>query len=414
MIKYFSVKNFSSIKEESILAFDSNLENNSSYPAHPVIGFMGANASGKTTILNAITFTLWFMQTSFFAIKEDEDIPIEPFCTTKDEPTSFDIIFVTNSGAEYEYELSVTTQKVIAEKLYKFDTQINEFVLVYQREDKAITINFPMQQIQSNDLRNNASIISYAAQFESQSIAKEAKNYKFFSNVRYSGYQDIKYTPRILAKFLEDEETYLRAKELLKIADIGIEDFETKEKEAEEVSEILEKILQDKELAKNFSPNELKKIAKAQKENNLSIIEKAVFKHKIDSQLVDFGDEKESLGTLRFMVVMYLILRSLKEGSLLIFDEIEMQLQQDIVAHLISLYQNPFENPNKAQLLFTSHNSSLLTVLLPEQFWMSEKNDEGHTSLFSAADFEDIEDIHKKDMEKLYRFGRLGAKPRLL
>ena len=100
--------------------------------------------------------------------------------------------------------------------------------------------------------------------------------------------------------------------------------------------------------------------------------------------------------------------------TIIIFDEIEMQLQQDIVAHLISLYQNPFENPNKAQLLFTSHNSSLLTVLLPEQFWMSEKNDEGHTSLFSAADFEDIEDIHKKDMEKLYRFGRLGAKPRLL
>ena len=55
MIKYFTIKNFRSIKNENILEFDAHLEN-STYPAHPVIGFAGANASGKTNVLRSLTF----------------------------------------------------------------------------------------------------------------------------------------------------------------------------------------------------------------------------------------------------------------------------------------------------------------------------------------------------------------------
>ncbi|MBI1928026.1 AAA family ATPase, partial [Candidatus Poribacteria bacterium] len=83
MIKYFAVENFRSIKTENVLEFDSNLEKNSRFVANPVIGFAGANASGKTTILQALSFTLWFMQNSFLQLEENEKIPVEPFCTLK-------------------------------------------------------------------------------------------------------------------------------------------------------------------------------------------------------------------------------------------------------------------------------------------------------------------------------------------
>ena len=89
MIKYFTIENFLSIKNENILEFDLNIDRDSKYIANPVIGFAGANASGKTTVLRAITFVLWFMQNSFLQIEEDEEIPIEPFCTLEETPTKF-------------------------------------------------------------------------------------------------------------------------------------------------------------------------------------------------------------------------------------------------------------------------------------------------------------------------------------
>ena len=61
MIKYFAVENYKSIKNKAILEFDSNLAEDYPYPASAVIGFAGANASGKTTILQAISFIFWFI-----------------------------------------------------------------------------------------------------------------------------------------------------------------------------------------------------------------------------------------------------------------------------------------------------------------------------------------------------------------
>ncbi|MEN8216607.1 MAG: ATP-binding protein [Pseudomonadota bacterium] len=81
MIKYFTVKNFRSIKNENILEFDAHLEN-AAYLAHPIIGFAGANASGKTTVLQSLTFVLWFMQHSFLRLDKNDEIPCEPFYST--------------------------------------------------------------------------------------------------------------------------------------------------------------------------------------------------------------------------------------------------------------------------------------------------------------------------------------------
>jgi hypothetical protein len=53
-----------------------------------------------------------------------------------------------------------------------------------------------------------------------------------------------------------------------------------------------------------------------------------------------------------------------------------------------------------------------MKILTPEQLWFTEKNDSGHTEIFSASHFEDIKNLHERNLEKLYRIGRFGAKPR--
>ena len=96
----------------------------------------------------------------------------------------------------------------------------------------------------------------------------------------------------------------------------------------------------------------------------------------------------------------------------MIIDEIELKLHQDLIGYLIGLFMNPIENPHGAQLIFSFHNTALMGLLIPEQLWFTQKHDAGYTEVFCATDFKDIKNLHHKNLEKLYRIGRFGAKPR--
>ena len=85
-----------------------------------------------------------------------------------------------------------------------------------------------------------------------------------------------------------------------------------------------------------------------------------------------------------------------------------------MIAYLIGLFENPNQNIEGGQLLFSFHNTALMEILQPNQLWFTEKNDQGQTEIFSAADFTDIKDIQQRNLEELYRIGRFGAKPRAL
>ena len=88
------------------------------------------------------------------------------------------------------------------------------------------------------------------------------------------------------------------------------------------------------------------------------------------------------------------------------------KLHQNLIAYLVGLFENKDENKHNAQLIFSFHNTYLMEILKPAQLWFCEKSDEGHTDIFSAIDFKDIKELHKRSLEKLYRIGRFGAKPK--
>ena len=204
----------------------------------------------------------------------------------------------------------------------------------------------------------------------------------------------------------EDKLIKSKALEIIKLADFGITDFFIENKEKHEVTQILGK------LKNNNVPKKLVKELEKAFDNNTLSIQSAFFKHQIGTIQPDFAPEKESSGTLQFFALISMILPKLKTGGLVVIDEIEIKLHQNLVAYLIGLFQNPEVNKGSAQLIFTFHNSLFMDILQPEQLWFAEKNNKGETELFCAANFEDIEDIHKKSLEKLYRIGRFGAKPK--
>ena len=433
MIKYFAVENFRSIKEESIVEFDSGLSKDSPFVANPTIGIAGANASGKSSLLQALTFTLWFMQDSLLSQDEDELIPTEAFITCQELPSKFHLIFSYKTlvddrlkDVDIEYILWTTKEKVIKEELLSYP--YNRKRLIYRRNDNKITEGSTVTKLDSeiwSNLRDNCSIVSFAAQFNSQNTARQCKNYQFLSNLTYVGMVEYEFHPDMLESLVDkygfNKEQIVN---LLKIADLGIYDFEVIkmiEEAQKKIFDLFEQIETRVNRSIRQSIEELQNIkielqnnseTKIDKKNRQSVYKSFVFKHKIDNSFKNFGHNSESSGTLQFVALIYRIMVALKQGSIFVFDEIEIKLHQNLVAYMIGLFQNKYENPHGAQLIFSFHNTYFMEILEPSQLWFTEKNDRGYTEIFSAADFKDIKKLQQRSLEELYRLGRFGAKPR--
>jgi hypothetical protein len=411
MIKYFAVENFKSIKNKAILEFDSNLAEDYPYPASAVIGFAGANASGKTTILQAIRFAFWFMQQSFSYIEESEAIPCHPFATTSKLPSKFHLIFTQknseNKYIDYEYLLAVNQEQVLEEEVYYYPNNFQEQELVYKRKKQQVEFGKNIHVLNKDvttALRPKNSIISFLAQFPSQNIAQALQEYPNSTNVNRMGLVQFDFKPSIIKNFIDDSTLEEQLINILRIADVGIESVNLKPIPENE-KRLLENII-------NMSDSESRLFAQQRTREMLSEVK---FKHKVDDTLVEFSDIYESAGTLKLIVLLEKIqLLAFNLGYLLIFDEIELQLHQNLIAYLIGLFENPNQNIEGGQLLFSFHNTALMEILQPNQLWFTEKNDQGQTEIFSAADFTDIKDIQQRNLEELYRIGRFGAKPRAL
>lgn len=122
--------------------------------------------------------------------------------------------------------------------------------------------------------------------------------------------------------------------------------------------------------------------------------------------------KNESMGTQHLFGLGAVILNTLETGTLLVYDELNMALHPEITRLLVSLFQYPETNPNHAQLLFTTHDASVIgeSLMRCDQVWLAEKDSDGCSHLFSIQDFEDVPIV--PPMEKWYRAGRFGALPK--
>ena len=443
MIKYFAIENYRSFKDEQIFELDLNLDKNAPYVAQPTLGIAGANASGKSNLLQALSFVLWFMQDSFLDLDENEDIPCPAFMTRRGKPSRFHLIFTQTMPTknepkliDFEYELKLTEKKVIAEKLFYYPSGRRK-IKVYSRNGNKIQYGKNISPIKERDLRVNCSIVSFAVQFASQEIASICRYYKFSTNLidkedfetktflhkeletKTFLHKELKAessSAQALIKRFKEKDQLNKVSEMIRMADVGIEKIDYSEMDREKLPENLEKIafFYDREEIKREGIDEQLKFFQKSCDNLLRIIrDQAIFKHKIDNHLKDFTPDLESAGTLQFLIVLSKVIDALDNGYLVILDEIELKLHQNLVAYIIGLFQNPSENKQGGQLIFSFHNTFFMEFLTPEQLWFTEKNEQGYTELFSAAAFEgDIKELYQKDLEMLYRVGRFGAKPR--
>lgn len=425
MLIQFSVKNFRTFKDKAKLSFiasnydkDTREDENIFHDINHNLRLLkssviyGANASGKSKFIEALVFMKKFVITSSKDSQKGDKISVEPFklnSVSEKEPSEFEIIF-THKNIIYRYGFEVTNKIVISEWLYS-KPKTKEIELFYRDYQKFEIHKRNFQKgntlVKEGLIRDNALLLSVAAQFNEKTSVKIIewfKNIGTISGIKEDGYEgytinkakDVNFKNKIL--------------ELLKAADLGIQDIQVE--------------MLDLEKLPNDMPKELKEfiIKKSEEEEGAEFLSDVLTSHKkYDNNNNLVGkvnlslDDDESFGTRKFFALTGPVLDSLENGHTLVIDELDSKLHPNLVCKIVSLFNSKEKNPKNAQLLFNTHDTNLLSsgLFRRDQVWFTEKNKFGEGKLYSLADFKS-DDVRKNDpFEDNYIRGKYGAVPYL-
>ncbi|MCC5608290.1 ATP-binding protein [Nostoc sp. CHAB 5834] len=129
-----------------------------------------------------------------------------------------------------------------------------------------------------------------------------------------------------------------------------------------------------------------------------------------DGNEIQWLFDEESLGTQRLFNLAFQIVVVMKIGGLIIVDELGTNIHPNIVKSIIKIFQNPKTNPRNAQLILTSHDNTLQrnNLLRRDQIWFTQKRPDQSTELYPLTDFHVRNDLA---IDKAYLDGRFGAVP---
>ncbi|OKP69292.1 hypothetical protein A3842_26200 [Paenibacillus sp. P3E] len=354
----------------------------------------GANASGKTNTLMALSY-MKFMVTRSHTFQKDEGIDTDPFLLdpiTTNKPSIFDIQFYTN-GVRYAYGFKLDRHKVIEEYLYYWpnDRQRVIFERVNVNEYKFVTNKAKQNTIKELTADN----ILYFSNAFKLNLELVADAYKWFNNtLKYNNNE----RGEDVLKLLNDDRDLLKLTiQALEIADFGIKEIKIKEEEI------------DNDIIKLF-PDEVKEKIKGQKIYEVRAVHNVLLDDDSPfSAEIDWVDE--SKGTRKFLGIMVPILVALQEGNVICIDELDVSMHPKLTEYLLSLFHDSHTNKKNAQLIFTTHDTNLLNqgLFRRDQIWLTEKDSTtGCSDLYSLVELKIRND---ENIEKGYLSGRYGALP---
>lgn len=417
MLIEFKVKNFRSIRDQqtlSLVATKANKELPENIIDKPLKGLAGlqflkgaalygANASGKSNILYALMFLADLVENSATKLKPGDPtgtkpFKLEPHCLT--QPSEFEITFESD-GVRYLYGVALTTQRIVDEYLFAYPEgrpqcwcgrTFNEDSDSYEWEKPSGA--FKQDAKLQEYTKENVLFLSQGADLNHQQLTKVYMWFKTKLRFVHLSADDRGIHPRATLDLLNKEHDRVIA--LLKRADFGITDVEAAEREF------------DIESARNGRiPKLLRKKSDGKfTETQISLLH-------LDSSGTPIAmnfEEEESSGTRRFFSLLGPWLDTLEKGYTVFFDEIDTSLHPLLVRELLKLLFCAKNNPNGAQIVFTTHNPVFLdqTLLRRDQVWFTEKDDSGATTLYPLSDYKERENAA---LGKRYLAGVYGGIP---
>lgn len=402
--------------------------------ALPAVALYGGNASGKSNVLEALSWMSGLVVNSHAEMSPVAPLPQQPFLLDRDsltKPTRFECTFTLSHAKElssngqtteeiqpvYTYGFKYTEKEICEEWLYQEAIEEDQgSQLLFRRTtlNKVITLKTGSQLSGENEIiskltRPNSLFLSAAAQNNHPQLLGV---YKYFFKMMFMR------EPESVKEYLiADHFSKLRnqdkLKDILKQADIGITDIfvkglELPESQASMTRELYEIIPQ---IISKHIPLE----TEAPSLESMTFKQLNFIHSTADGESRTLGYRLESRGTQVFLTLLLPALEALSEGSFLVIDELDTSLHPDLSRALLSLFHRKASNPYGAQLLFSTHDVTLLDsdTLEQDEIWFTDKDLDGASRLTPLTDFKlpPPGQLRHGDIEQAYRLGRFGGVP---
>jgi uncharacterized protein len=414
MLIYFSCANYLSFKDEVTLNMlasapvkefhDDNVFQADRYKLLKSAVIYGANASGKSNLLNAMLKMKALVINSSKNIQKDEPLGIQAFrlCTTTlNLPSKFEICFLVEN-IKYRYGFEADNTEIKSEWLFS-STKIKEEPL-FLREGEAIQVfnKFKGGKGLEERTRNNALFLSVCAQFNVDIAGQLLQGFMDFNII--SGLEDRHFQRLSENMFLNDPDVKIIITEFLQKADLGIQDINIRRHKFTE--DVLPKDM----------PDEVKKVL-LNEEGSSILTSHNVYDHdgNIEGKTLFDFETQESEGSKKYFRLSGPIIATLNSGSVLVIDELDARLHPILTTEIVKLFNSAETNPNNAQLIIASHDTNLLSakIFRRDQIWFTEKDYSEATDLYSLIEYKLPRGKVRNDasFEKDYIRGRYGAIP---
>ncbi len=413
MLIEFKVTNFRSYKVQQTFSMvagpDNKLQDNTTktdaFNNHSLLNsavIYGANASGKSNLVKAMRFV------KNLVIAPIDRQPgflksIQPFrldSNSLNNLTEFEIHFIVDN-TRFQYGLCLDSQQIHEEWLIAYPKGKPQkwFERKYDRSTKLFTWSFGTkllgEKVKLQDLtKPDVLFLAVAAAFNNLQLAQVHNWFihKFqvivennITRFNFSNYTALQSMSR--PGFSE------HIKNLLALADLGIVDFSVKEEDIEEKTNLTS------EDTETSNPKKVKLNVTMKHSNSDPYIPET-----------NFNLEDESLGTIRLFSIAGPILDTLERGMTVVIDELDSSLHPILVKYLLKLFHDPELNKLGAQLIFNTHDTTLLDtdVFRRDQIWLVEKDRSGASKLYSLLEFSPRSN---EALQKGYLEGRYGGIP---
>lgn len=400
MLIKFNFKNFKSFKNENCLDMEAASIKEHEYNTIDikdkkylkVAAIYGANASGKTNVLEAFEFMKEKLMvsddTNMNSNEIDNYYSFSFDAKTKNEPIALEVTFLAENKKMYQYGFEIRNKDIVSEWLYC--KKINKVTPIFDRDENKVKFNRNYKaKVNKFDVDSKSLFLSLYRKIEKDN--EDFKSvYDWFLNSYYLDLGNPKFENKInrliSLKILDDKEYRKRLIEFIKVFDLGIDDIDVKIKDARSLEN------------NTLSQIELNAIHK--NENG----EKALLPFYLESK-----------GTLKMFYLYNFIMSALEDGSRLFIDELDAKLHPLLTRYIINLVHDKEKNTGNGQLIYSTHDITNLNkeTFRRDEIWFTEKDKYGISELFSLSDYKIDNTKIRNDAtyNKDYLTGRYGAIP---
>ena len=400
MLIRFSFRNFKSFKDENCLDMEATSLKEHEYNVAKidngeylkVSAIYGANASGKTNVLQAFDYMKNRILVSDDS-KKNSPIDEENIYSfmINDNPISLEVEILAKNNKIYKYGFDILKDKIISEWLY--EKRINKFYEIFERNNNNVQIMKVKNKL--FDLANIDDKSLFLKSFRAIDKSNEDFNsvYEWFMNSNYLDLGDPKFedalNKRISLRIVEDEKYRSELLAFIKTFDATIDSI-------------------------NISTASLEEI------KNTNGVVKVELVHNYEDGKKALPISLESNGTMKMFHLFDFFMDALKNGMVLFVDELDAKLHPLLTRYIINLFHNSEKNIGNGQLIYSTHDTVNLNkeTFRRDEIWFAEKDKNGISEIYSLSDYimEDENGNAKKvrndaTYNKDYLTGRYGAIP---